>query len=171
MIVSLPAYFNKYKDPYKAFRFLVMVDGLVVGAFTQFSGIKMEVQTIQARGGSDDRGVQEYVPTLTRFEPVTLTKGVVGSNDFINWLGSIGAMGNSGPSGSLRKLSMDVIALDDKGRWGVIWTLKNAMPVRYELYPMDSSRSEVLSESVTFTIEGMQRQVSPITLLLQVLGV
>ena len=171
MVIKLDSGLKLYIGPLKAYRFLVELDGVAVCAFTQFSGVQMEVQTIQARGGSDDRGVQEYVPTLTRFEPVTLTKGVVGSNAFINWLGSIGAMGNSGPSGSLRKLSMDVVALDDNGRWGVIWTLKNAMPVRYELYPMDSSRSEVLSESVTFTIEGMQRQVSPITLLLQVLGV
>ena len=53
-----------YQEPFKAFRFLVEVEnsGAVVAAFTQFSGVKMEVETIQARSGNDGRGVQEYVP-------------------------------------------------------------------------------------------------------------
>ena len=79
MEISLPFYLNKYVDPLTSFRFLVEVEGDAVGAFSQFSGIKMEVQTIQARGGNDVRGVQEYIPVLTKFEPVTLTRGVFGA--------------------------------------------------------------------------------------------
>jgi hypothetical protein len=54
-------------EPLKAFRFIVEFDGKAVGAFTQFSGISMEVQTIQARSGNDISGVQEYIPVLTGF--------------------------------------------------------------------------------------------------------
>lgn len=69
-----------YQEPFKAFRFLVEVEsgGVAVAAFTHFSGVKMTVDTVQARSGNDNRGVQDYIPVLTRFEPVTLTKGVVG---------------------------------------------------------------------------------------------
>ena len=40
----------QYQEPFKAFRFLVEVEngGAVVAAFSQFSGVKMEVETIQA---------------------------------------------------------------------------------------------------------------------------
>ena len=86
MPINVPVYLKKYIDPLRAFRFLVEVDGDAVGAFTQFSGIKMEVQTIQARSGSDNRGVQEIVPVFTSFSPVTLTKGVIGDNDFLDWI-------------------------------------------------------------------------------------
>ena len=77
-----------YQEPFKAFRFLVEVEsgGVAVAAFTHFSGVKMTVDTVQARSGNDNRGVQDYIPVLTRFEPVTLTKGVVGDNDFLDWL-------------------------------------------------------------------------------------
>ena len=77
-----------YQEPFQAFRFLVEVEnsGVVVAAFSQFSGVKMAVETIQARSGNDGRGVQEFVPVLTRFAPVTLTKGVIGDNDFLDWL-------------------------------------------------------------------------------------
>ncbi len=165
MPINLPGSLKKYVGPLKAFRFLVEVDGDAVGAFTRFSGIRMEVQTIQARSGSDGRGVQELVPVLTRFEPVTLTKGVIGSNDFLNWIFSAAASGNSGPTGVRLRRTINVIALDDGGNRGVIWSLKDAMPVRYELSPMDSTRSEVLSESVTFAIQGMERTVGPLSFL------
>ena len=53
--------------------------------------------------------------------------------------------------------ALNIVALDDKGNPGVTWSLKNALPIGYELMPMDGSRSEVLSESLTFAITGMER--------------
>ena len=156
--------------PLTAFRFLVEVDGKEVGAFTQFSGIKLEVQTIRVRAGSDPRGVQDYIPVMSSYAPVTLTRGVVGSNEFMDWIFAAAASMLSGPTGSSLRRTVDVIALDDTGHRGVIWTLKDAMPIRYELSPMDSTRSEVLTESVTFAITGMTREVSFIRLLMQILG-
>ena len=153
--------------PLTAFRFLVEVDGKEVGAFTQFSGIKLQVQTIQVRAGNDPRGVQDYIPVMSSYSPVTLTRGVVGSNEFMDWIFSAAASTLDGPTGTELRRTIDVIALDDAGHRGVIWTLKDAMPIRYELSPMDSTRSEVLSESVTFAIRGMERSVGPLSLLSQ----
>ncbi len=158
-------------DPLKSFRFLIEVDGDAVGAFTQFSGIKMEVQTIQARSGNDNRGVQQYVPVLTSYAPVTLTKGALGNNEFLDWLFAAAASKDAGPTGKRLYRTINVIALDDKGRRGVIWSLKDAVPIRYELSPMDSARSEVLTESVTFAIHGIERTISPLSFLMQIVGV
>ena len=165
MLINLPSSLKKYVEPLKSFRFLVEVDGDAVGAFTQFSGIRMEVQTIHARSGSDLRGVQDIVPVMTRFEPVTLTKGVIGDNEFLNWIFAAAASTHTGPTGINLFRTINVIALDNAGRRGVIWSLKDAMPIRYELSQMDSSRSEVLSESVTFAVHGMERTVSPLSFL------
>ena len=165
MLLNLPNSLKRYVGPLKAFRFLVEVDGDAVGAFTQFSGIRMEVQTISARSGSDIRGVQETVPVMTRFEPITLTKGVIGNNEFLNWIFAAAASTHTGATGVNLYRTINVIALDDAGRRGVIWSLKDAMPIRYELSPMDSTRSEVLTESVTFAIHGMERTVGPLSFL------
>ncbi len=169
MLINLPGSLKKYIGPLRAFRFLVEVDGDAVGAFTQFSGIRMEVQTIRARSGNDWRGVQDTIPVLTNFEPVTLTKGVIGDNEFLNWIFAAAASVNAGPTGVRLRRTINVIALDDAGQRGVIWSLKDAMPIRYELSPMDSSRSEVLSESVTFDIGGMERTVGPLSFLQQLM--
>ena len=164
MQINLPNALKKYVDPLRSFRFLVEVDGDAVGAFTQFSGIKMEVQTIHARSGNDLRGVQDIVPVMTHFEPVTLTKGVIGDNDFLNWIFAAAASTHTGPTGVNLFRTINVIALDDAGNRGVIWSLKDAMPIRYELSQMSGFSSEVLSESVTFAVHGMERTVGPLML-------
>ena len=148
------------QTPFGAFRFLVEVgdSGSVAAAFTQFSGVKLQVQTLQARTGEDSRGVQEFIPTFTSFAPVTLTKGVVRDNAFIDWLFAAAAGINGGPSGEKLRRTLSVIALDGTGERGVSWTLKDALPIGYELAPMDGGRSGVLSESLTFAITGMERK-------------
>ena len=156
-LISQSGSIKPHTDPLRSFRFLVEVDGTTVGAFTQFSGIKMEVRVVKGRSGNDNRGVMTSVPVMTGFEPVTLTKGVIGDNEFMNWIFAAAASMNTGPTGVKLKRDMDVVALDDDGNRGVIWTLKGAMPIRYEVSPMDSSRSEILSESVTFAIGGVKR--------------
>ena len=149
-----------FQEPLKAFRFLVELDGrkVAVAAFTGFSGVQMEVDTLQIRSGNDIRGVQEYVPTMTRFAPVTLTKGVVGDDEFLDWLFSVAASPNAGPKSGGKRRNLNVVALDDKGNRGVTWTLYNAIPILYQLTPMDGGRSEVLSESITFAITGVERK-------------
>ena len=150
---------NLNRELLQAFRFLVEVEngGVTVAAFSRFSGVKMEVQTLSVRSGNDSRGVQEYLPVMTSFAPVTLSKGVVGDNEFLEWLFSAAADSESGPTGRQLRRTINVVALDDRGRRGVTWSLKNAMPIGFELTPMDGGRSEVLSESLTFAITGMER--------------
>lgn len=50
-----------------------------------------------------------------------------------------------------------MISLNERGDPAVTWTLLNAMPIGYELAPLDSSRSEVLMETVTFAVTGLRR--------------
>ena len=53
------------------------------------------------------------------------------------------------------------MALDARGERGVTWSLKNALPIGYSLTPMDGGRSEVLAESLTFAITGLERKTNP----------
>ena len=146
-------------DPMTAFRFLVRVGDSeeISAAFSRFSGIRMQVETIQSRDGDDNRGVKEYTPVFTSYEPVTLSKGVVGDNELLDWMLAASAGMHSGPTGENLRRTITVIALDAKGEPNVGWVLQDAMPIGYELDPMDSSRSEVLTESITFAITGLER--------------
>ena len=148
--------------PFVAYRFLVKIEGEkdVKGAFTSFSGIKMSNQMVQARVGNEPRGVKDNYPGITEYQHVTLSKGVIGDNEFLNWLfGSTSPDLLTGPQGNKAYRNLMIIALNDKGEEGIIWTLLNAIPAGYQLAPMDASRSEVLTEEIEFAISGVKRTV------------
>ena len=159
-----PTYKPPRTDPLRSFRFLVKMGagGEVSAAFARFSGIQMEMGTIQVRSGSDSRGVKEYIPVFTKYAPVTLSKGVMGDNAFLEWVFSASAGEFTGPNDNELRRTIDVVALDEKRVERATWTLQGAMPIGYQLSPMDSGRSEVLTESITFAITGVKRTFEPL---------
>lgn len=161
--MAVPTYQPPRTDPLQSFRFLVKLGSEkdVSAAFTRFSGIQMEVETFQTRSGNDSRGVKEYVPVFTSYAPVTLSKGVVGDNRFLDWVFSASAGEFTGPSKDELRRTILVIALDEKGLERATWTLLGALPVGYQLSPMDGSHSEVLTENITFAITGVKRHYEP----------
>lgn len=151
-------------DPLLSYKFSVEVEeedgsSQTVAAFSQFSGIQMRMDTIQARAGSDPRGVQTYVPVLTSFEPVTLSRGVVGSNPFMDWVFAAAAGAMTGPGGSGAYKTLTVKALNDTGTGGVLWRMKRALPIGYSVGGMDSASSGILLETLTLAISGVEREV------------
>ena len=148
-------------DPLKSFRFLVEVEAngkRIVAAFTQFSGIRMKLDMVSVRTGADLRGVLDGVPALTRYEDVTLTKGVIGDNEFLDWILAATPSINEGPTGINLCRTISVVAINDEGKRAVTWTLPDVLPVAYELSAMDGSQSAVLSETITFTVGGFTRE-------------
>lgn len=153
-----------YNEPFNAFRFMVEVEGAgptVVAAFAQFSGIRMQTHVVETRWGSEERGVTEKIPSITSFENVTLTKGVIGDNEFFDWILACAPSESAPPTGASLRRTINVVAVDGKGKRGVVWSLINAMPVSYTLAPMDSSQSAVLTETIEFSITGFKRVANP----------
>lgn len=66
---------------------------------------------------------------FTSFAPVTLSKGVVGGSEFLDWMLSASADVHTGPTGANLRRAIDVITFNDRGRPGVSWPLQNAMPI------------------------------------------
>jgi len=161
------------RDPIQGFRFLVEAgdSDQIYAAFSQFSGVQMELEAIRFRAGDDRRGVQEYIPVMTSYAPVTFSKGVIGDNDFLDWVFSASAdlfqgfrkqdkkkkeEDGENEDGGLRR-TIYVSAIDERKETRIIWTLKDALPIGYQLAPMDGTRSEVLMETLTFAITGVAR--------------
>lgn len=152
---------NFFSEPVKNFRFIVEVEsdgGKTVAAFAQFSGIQMRLETVPIRSGSEPRGVMDDIPALTGFAPITLSKGVIGDNEFLSWLQASAPGAVEAATGVNKSRTVNIIALDDRGNPAVTWSLFDVMPVAYILGDMDSSRSAVLTESMEFSIGAFKRE-------------
>lgn len=61
-------------DPYTAFNFLVEIDGMTVGGFSEVSGIESTVDVIEYRGGDEHTTVRK-LPGVVRYPNLVLKRG------------------------------------------------------------------------------------------------
>lgn len=152
------------RDPFRAFKFKVKVGGSgyldiggsTVGAFSRCSGIKATNHVLRVRTGADARGVQGIIPTTVEYSNLTLSRGVISSNEFLDWVFRCMPGYAVGPVRANRR-TVDIIVLDEKGNEGITWTLHGAYPVAYELAGLDAADDGVLVESLEFAYAGLTR--------------
>lgn len=72
------------QDPYAAFDFLVEIDGLTVGGFSECRGLSAEIDVIEYREGGDRGGIRK-LPGLTRYSNIVLKRGITASRELWQW--------------------------------------------------------------------------------------
>src|SRR4051812_46077371 len=95
-------------DPYKTFRFLVYfgTSGSPVAAVSKVGGLKRSNDVIEYKQGADAltrKGVGR-----TKYEPVTLERGVTHDKDFEDWANAAQGLDKGFPSVSLKRLRRQV---------------------------------------------------------------
>lgn len=162
--LSMPAKPARENDPYRVFRFKVKSGGMgyldtggaAEAAFSQCSGIRAAAQALRVRTGADIRGVQGIVPSIVTYSNITLSRGVIASSAFLDWVFDCMPGYLTGPSRPARR-TIDIVVLDGAGKEGVAWTLYGAYPVSYELASLDAGQDGVLMESLEFAYAGLKR--------------
>src|SRR3954462_14142970 len=140
-------------DPYAAYNFQVIVtnvsdDGTAVsGAFTEVTGLEVEITPIEYRGGAEDITVRK-VPGLKKFPNITLKRGITGHVGFWNWI--VEAM-----NGKVRRTSGSIIMLDENRQEGIRWTFTRAWPTKYTGPSLGANKNEIAMETVVLAVEGL----------------
>src|ERR1700732_5008273 len=98
-----PVNVSRY-DPYKSYRFLVFFDQSTtpVAAVSKVTALKRSSDVIEYKEG----GYNVIIKGLgrTKYEPITLERGVTQDNDFLNWADAAQKLDNGSPTTSLRSL-------------------------------------------------------------------
>jgi phage tail-like protein len=71
-------------DPYKNFKFRVLWDGQVVAGVSKVSALKRTTEVISHREGGD-LSTPRHSPGSSKFEPITLERGVSFAVEFREW--------------------------------------------------------------------------------------
>jgi phage tail-like protein len=71
-------------DPYKNFKFRVKWDGLVVAGVSKVSALKRTTEVVSHREGGDV-STPRHSPASSKFEPITLERGITFATDFRAW--------------------------------------------------------------------------------------
>ena len=134
--------------PLPAFHFSVEWGGERVG-FSEVAGLTQEVQAIEYRDGDSPESAPVKMPGLRKFSNVTLKRGVVrGDNEFFQWLATVNFS-------EVERRSLVVKLLDEEHAPVMVWSIKNAFPVKVEGPALKSTGNEVAIESIELAHEGL----------------
>src|SRR5205807_7114438 len=75
-------------DPYKNFKFRVKWDGKYVAGISKVSGLKRSSEVVEHREGGDPSTVHKS-PGRTKYEAITLERGLTQDSEFHDWSGLI----------------------------------------------------------------------------------
>jgi len=150
----MPALKTTYRvDPYKNFKFRVRVDGRQVAGVSKvnMSAVK-RAEFYEAAGKNQDKRSAEQ----TKFEPITLERGVTYNPDFANWANKMN--GTRSRSGSkLKDIRKDITIqlYDEAGKLTASYKLTNAWVSKIESVELNAKANEVAIETIELEHEGI----------------
>jgi phage tail-like protein len=138
------------KDPYRSFNFVVVMDSISVGAFSEVTGLTAEGDAVAYREGSDMFNSVRQLMGLRKYSNITLKHGIM-STELWDWYADVAA-GN--PDGKARRNG--TIVLEDEAHRPVLqFHFRNGWINKLEGPHLNASGNEVAIESVEIVHEGL----------------
>ena len=155
---------NPYRfDPYKDFKFRVIWDGRPVAGVSKVSALKRTTEVIEHREGGDPSTARKS-PGVTRFEPITLERGVTHDPAFEDWANKVWQLGaGAGRESSLKDFRKDIrIELfNEAGQLVIAYQVFRCWVSEFQALPdLDANANAVAIESITIQNEGWERDAS-----------
>ncbi len=140
------------KDPYRNFRFLVEIDGIVQAGFSEASIPDTTNDITEYREGNEAPTARK-LPGLNKYGNVTLKWGVTDSMELYDkWRKLV----EDGRVKDARK-NIAIIVLSEDGSSGARWEFSNAWPSKYKAPDLTAKGNDVAIETMEITHEGMRR--------------
>ncbi|MFQ3596624.1 MAG: phage tail protein [Sphingomonadaceae bacterium] len=150
-------------DPYKNFKFRVKWDGRYVAGVSKASALKRTTEVIEHREGGDPSSVRKS-PGRTKYEPITLERGVTHDPEFENWANLVWNYGSGlGAEMALADFRKDVIldVYNEAGQLALSYRLYRCWVSEYQALPdLDANANAVAIQMLKLETEGFERDTS-----------
>lgn len=135
-------------DPYKAFNFLIEIDGISVAAFCEVSGLASETAVIEYRTGSDKTPAVRKLPGLTKYANIVLKHGVTQDTQLWQWRKAI-------EQGTADRRSGAIVLLDDERNPVRRWRFTEGWITKFEGPDLNAKANDVAIETIEIAHEGL----------------
>jgi phage tail-like protein len=155
-----PANMHRY-DPYKTYRFLVFFEknSSPVAAVQKVTAIKRSSEVIEYKEGGNPvilKGLGR-----TKYEPITLERGVTQDHEFETWANAAQVLENGSPSSSLAKLrrEISIVLLNEEAQEVYRYQIHRCWVSEYQALPdLDAGANAVAIEHIKLENEGWERE-------------
>jgi len=139
------------KDPLKAYRYLVEIDGVTQAGFSEVTIPDSAQDPIEYREGTDLPTLRK-IPGLIKYGNVVLKWGSTDSVELFNWRKLV----EDGNMEEARK-NMAIIVLNETGEATARWEFREAWATKYDAPDLKASGNEIAIETLEIAHEGMSR--------------
>lgn len=147
-------------DPYKNFKFRVKWDGRYVAGVSKVSALKRTTEVVEHREGGD-ASVSRKSPGRSKYEAVTLERGVTHDTEFEKWANKVWNYGSGlGAEASLKDFRKDVIVemYNEAGQLVIAYKVYRCWVSDYQALPdLDANANAVAIQSIKLENEGWER--------------
>jgi phage tail-like protein len=148
-------------DPYKNMKFRIKWDGKYVAGVSKISALKRSTEPVSFREGGDPSH-SRVSPTVTKFEPITLERGVTHDLEFEKWANLVYSTDGDAAI-SLANFRKDLIIdfLDEQGTVAISYFVYRCWVSEYQALPeLDSNAHVVAIQHLVLQNEGWERDTS-----------
>ncbi|MCD4525960.1 phage tail protein [Nocardioides sp. cx-173] len=147
-------------DPYKNFKFRVRWDGHYVAGVSKVSSLKRTTEVVEHREGGDPSSARKS-PGRTKFEAITLERGVTHDPDFEQWANKVWNYGSGlGAEVSLRDFRKDLIIemYNEAGQVAIAYKVYRCWVSEFQAQPdLDANANSVAIQTIKLENEGWER--------------
>ncbi|MBU1663971.1 MAG: phage tail protein [Gammaproteobacteria bacterium] len=149
-------------DPYRTFKFQILIDGKPVAGLKKMGALKRKTEAVKWRAAGDP-SKERILPGGTSYEPITLEQGLSHDPVFENWAALVNNIeGDSAMS--LKNFRKDIVinVLNLQGQVALSYKVFRAWVSEYQALPeMDAgSMNAVGIQTLTLQHEGWQRDTA-----------
>jgi len=147
-------------DPYANFKFRVKWDGRYVAGISKVSALKRSTEVIEHREGGDPSSSRKS-PGRTKYDPVTLERGVTHDVEFERWANKVWNFGSGlGAEVSLKDFRKDVMieVYNEAGQLALAYKVYRCWVSEYQSLPdLDANANAVAIQHIKLEHEGWER--------------
>ncbi len=152
---------NPYRfDPYKNFKFRVKWDGRYVAGVSKVSALRRTTEVIEHREGGDPSTTRKS-PGQTKYEAITLERGVTHDPEFEQWANKVWNHGAGlGAEVSLKDFRKDIIIelYNEAGQLVIAYKVYRCWVSEYQALPeLDANGNAVAIQTLKLENEGWER--------------
>jgi phage tail-like protein len=145
-------------DPLKNMKFIVRMDGRRVAGVSKISALKRSTEVVTHREGGDP-STSHHSPSLWKFEPITLERGVTFDPEFEAWANLVYSTKGDGAI-SLKRFRRDIRIelLNEQGKVAKAYKVFKCWVSEYQALPeLDANGHAVAIEHLVLQNEGWER--------------
>ncbi|MFA6162547.1 MAG: phage tail protein [Methylobacter sp.] len=149
-------------DPYKNFKFRVKWDGRFVAGVSKIGALKRSTELVEHREGGDP-STSRKSPGRSKFEAITLERGVTHDSEFEKWANKVWNFGSGlGAEVSLKDFRKDIIIelYNEAGQLAIAYKVYRCWVSEFQALPdLDANANAVAIQTIKLENEGWERDI------------